>query len=145
MGDYLSDSVIRYYPTQKPPVIQIFKIHFSHADCTLARLSHTEWFLCSREAECRREELEWRAELPGDTVLLIIHDRRQNVSMQQRHNLYVSEMSPSLVFLLSVAFIFQLLHCYCWRLYTANTHCHLWFLFFSENWWNDRQRQVILA
>lgn len=43
--DYLSDSVIRHYSTQKPFLIQIFKIHFSHTDRTLAHLSHTEWFL----------------------------------------------------------------------------------------------------
>ena len=44
-GDYLSDSVIRHYSTQKPLLIQIFKIHFSHTDRTLAHLEHTEWFL----------------------------------------------------------------------------------------------------
>lgn len=81
MGDYLSDSVIRHYSTQKPPVIQIFKICFSHTDCTLAQLSHTDWILCPREARSTRVVWEWATELPRDRILLIIHDRKQNVNM----------------------------------------------------------------
>lgn len=42
-----------------------FKIHFSHTDCMLAHLSHTEWVLqystYPRGAQCRRNEWEWRA------------------------------------------------------------------------------------
>lgn len=36
--DYLRDSVIRHYSTQKSLLIQIFRIYFSHTDRTLTHL-----------------------------------------------------------------------------------------------------------